>query len=226
MLPSDVRPARRLLYAGGRALVRDALSAALRDCDFDVSIARSVPEAHELLMAPDPAPAVLLDDDVAGEATALEAVGAIRRGAPGTRVGVLSASTLPLYPAQLLRAGASAFLTKDTPLTELADAVGRFWDGELVVDPTVARTMFTVVGSQRDADASTSEPRVNEIRLTPTERKVMELAAEGLLVKQIAVQLGLSPLTVKNHLARIRRRLGATDKAHAVATALRAGLLR
>jgi DNA-binding NarL/FixJ family response regulator len=214
-----------LLYAGGRPLVRDALTSVLGSSDFDVAVARSIPEAHELLQTPDPAPAVLLDDDVAGEAMALEAVGAIRRSLPGTHVGVLSASTLPLYPAQLLRAGASAFLTKDMPITELAGAVGRFWDGELVVDPTVARTMFSVVGEARDASPA-ADSRVNEIRLTPMERKVMELAAEGLLVKQIALQLDLSPLTVKNHLARIRRRLGATDKAHAVATALRAGLLR
>ena len=217
---------RRLLYAGGRPLVRDALSSSLRACGFDVSVARSVPESLELLTTPDPAPAVLLDDDVAGEVAALEAVGVMLRAVPGTHVGVLSASTLPLYPAQLLRAGASAFLTQDMPLAELAEAVGRFWDGELVVDPTVARTMFTVVRQDEDDASSRGEPRVSEIRLTPTERKVMELAAEGLLVKQIAARLGLSPLTVKNHLARIRRRLGATDKAHAVATALRAGLLR
>ena len=216
---------RRLLYAGGRALVRDALVAALGACEFDVAVARSVPESLELLTTPDPAPAVLLDDDVAGEVVALDAVGLMRRAAPETHVGVLSASTLPLYPAQLLRAGASAFLTKDTPLAELAEAVGRFWEGELVVDPTVARTMFTVVGQENRTNGG-PDHRVSEIRLTPTERKVMELAAEGLLVKQIALRLGLSPLTVKNHLARVRRRLGATDKAHAVATALRAGLLR
>lgn len=207
-------------------MVRDALSSALSGCGFDVAVARSVPEALELLTTPDPAPAVLLDDDVAGEVAALEAVSVMLRAAPGTHVGVLSASTLPLYPAQLLRAGAGAFLTKDTPLAELADAVGRFWEGELVVDPTVARTMFTVVGNEDDRSSRRAESRVSEIRLTPTERKIMELAAEGLLVKQIAVRLGLSPLTVKNHLARVRRRLGATDKAHAVATALRAGLLR
>lgn len=217
---------RRLLYAGGRALVRDALTSALGDCGFDVSVARSVPEALELLTTPDPAPAVLLDDDVAGEVAALDAVGVMLRAVPGTHVGVLSASTLPLYPAQLLRAGAGAFLTKDTPLAELADAVGRFWEGELVVDPTIARTMFTVVGNDDDKPSRRTAPRVSEIRLTPTERKVMELAAEGLLVKQIATRLGLSPLTIKNHLGRVRRRLGATDKAHAVATALRAGLLR
>lgn len=217
---------RRLLYAGGLTLVRDSLSAALRDRDFDVTPARSIPEALELLSTDDPASSVLLDDDASGEAPALEAVGTMLRAAPGVHVGVLSASALPLYPAQLLRAGASAFLSKDMPLSELADAVGRFSEGELVVDPTVARTMFTLVEPPSDRLDSHGEPRVSEIRLTPTERKVMELAAEGLLVKQIALRLDLSPLTVKNHLARIRRRLGATDKAHAVATALRAGLLR
>lgn len=220
------RAPRRLLYAGGRALVRDALSSALRGCGFDVCAARSVPEALELLTTPDPAPAVVLDDDVTGEVAALEAVASMLRAVPGTRVGLLSASTLPLYPSQLLRAGASAFLTKDMPLDELATAVGRFWEGELVVDPAVARTMFTVVGRQDEGLNGRADHRDGEIRLTPTERKVMELAAEGLLVKQIAARLELSPLTVKNHLARIRRRLGATDKAHAVATALRAGLLR
>ena len=222
MAPS---PPRRLLYAGGHVLVRDAMTSVLRERDFEVVSARSMPEALELLDVDDAAPAVLLDDDVAGEATALEMVGVILRTAPGTHVGVLSASTLPLYPAQVLRAGAGAFLTKDMPLGELADAVGRFADGELVVDPAVARTMFSVVGTPGDHRAPNAN-RPNEIRLTPTERKVMELAAEGLMVKQIAIRLELSPLTVKNHLARIRRRLGATDKAHAVATALRAGLLR
>ena len=218
---------RALLYAGGRALVRDALCAALSERDFDVSAGRSIPEALELLTGPEPIPAVLLDDDVAGEVAALDAVRIMLRAAPGTHVGVLSASTLPLYPAQLLRAGAAAFLTKDTPLAELSDAVGRFWEGELVVDPTVARTMFSVVGHDDESRQTTAaEPRASEIRLTPTERKVMELAAEGLLVKQIAARLGLSPLTVKNHLARIRRRLGANDKAHAVGIAMRAGLLR
>lgn len=217
---------RRLLYAGGRALVRDSLSAALREGGFDVSTARSIPEALELLTNPDPPPAVLLDDDVSGEPAALEAVSAMFRAAPVARVGVISCSTLPLYPAQLLRTGASAFLTKDMPLAELADAVGRFWEGELVVDPAVARTMFTLVEPPNGRLDPPGEPRTSEIRLTPTERKIMELAAEGLLVKQIAARLELSPLTVKNHLARIRRRLGATDKAHAVATALRAGLLR
>ena len=206
--------------------MRDALCAALSERDFQVSAGRSIPEALELLTGAEAIPAVLLDDDVSGEVAALDAVRVMLRAAPGTHVGVLSASTLPLYPAQLLRAGAAAFLTKDTPLCELADAVGRFWGGELVVDPTVARTMFTVVAEEEEPRHSNAEPRASEIRLTPTERKVMELAAEGLLVKQIAARLGLSPLTIKNHLARIRRRLGANDKAHAVGIAMRAGLLR
>ena len=206
--------------------MRDALCAALAERDFEVTAGRSIPEALEMLTGDAPAPAVLLDDDVSGEIAALDAVRSMLRAAPGTHVGVLSASTLPLYPAQLLRAGAAAFLTKDTPLCELADAVGRFWDGELVVDPSVARTMFSIVGSEEEPRLKQAEPRASEIRLTPTERKVMELAAEGLLVKQMAARLGLSPLTVKNHLARIRRRLGATDKAHAVGIAMRAGLLR
>lgn len=215
---------RRLLYVGGHVLVREAVTAALRACDFDVVPARSIPEGLELLSAPDPAPAVILDDDITGDETALETVVAIRRLVPDRHVGLLSSSTSPLYPARALRAGASAFLTKDTPLAELADAVVRFWHGELVVDPAVARTMFSLVPEMGPAPRRPGDQR--ELRLTPTEQKVMELAAEGLMVKQIALRLGLSPLTVKNHLARIRRRLGATDKAHAVATALRAGLVR
>lgn len=216
--------AHRIVYVGGRTLVRESIVEALRSAGFEAEVARSLPEARELIAGLcSPLPAVLLDDEVCGEDAAAEMVSEVAGSPAGLRVGVLSASDTALYPARLLRCGAGAFLTRDTPLRELPVELGRFCDGQLVVDPAVARTMFSLVGST-SAPETPIEGGV-ELRLTPTERKVMELVAEGLLVKQIALRMDLSPLTVKNHLARIRRRLGATDKAHAVATALRAGLL-
>lgn len=217
------RAARSLIYVGGRALVRECLAGALRAGGFSVDVARSLPEARRLLAAiGEEPPAVLIDDEVCGEDAAAELVSELAGSTP-VRVGVLSGSCTALYPARLLRCGARAFLTRDMPLSELPVELGRFCDGELVVDPAVARTMLTLVGPQPEPDLTAATDQ--ELRLTPTERRVMELVAEGLLVKQIALRMELSPLTVKNHLARIRRRLGATDKAHAVATALRAGLL-
>lgn len=213
-------PARDLLYLGGRPLHRDTLRVALCRFGFRVLSAVSIPEAIDRL-GDAHVTAALVDDDGLGEDLTLDAVRTVLRKQPDLKVGVLSDSRSPAFPAAVIRAGATAYLTKESPLGEFRYAVDRMLQGQLVVDPMVARALLggAVAGPGLGRDDG-ARPH-----LTPVEARVLRLAAEGNLNKQIAHQLGLSPLTVKNHLARIRARLGATDKAHAVATALRAGLL-
>lgn len=216
------RSSRRVLYLGGRTVVREAMRAALSRYGFDLVPAVSVREALDMLDAK-PAVVALVDDEGFTEAEVLEAIDALTRKAARTRVGVLSASRSPVFPADAIRSGAGAFCSKDMPLAELRYAIERMLQGHLVVDPMVTRTLLGIF--REEMMTPPARNGFGQLYLTAIEKKVLTLAAEGKVNKQIAHALGLSPLTVKNHIARIRARLGAADKAQAVAVAIRAGLL-
>lgn len=199
--------------------MRDALRIALSRLGTTVVPAVSLQEAIDLI-GREPCGAAIVDDETLGEAPALEAVTTLLRKDGGMRIGILSASRSAVFPADAIRAGATAYFSKDMPLTELRFAIERLAQNQMVVDPTVMRSLLGVL--EPDAVPANGQGRPH---LSPVERRVLSLASEGHANKQIAASLGLSPLTVKNHVARIRQRLGAADKAQAVAIALRGGLL-
>jgi len=207
-----------VVWLGGPGLVRDLARAALGAHGFAVTPAASLPHALDAAASLGGSGMIVVEDDGAGEDQLVERVRALARFRRGVAVVVLSADRAPVLPAVVLDAGAAGFLGMDTPLPDLIDALARVAAGAIVLDPVAARALM---GSEWAHRAHRSRPT----HLSPVEKKVLQLAADGLLTKQIAAALGLSPLTVKNHMARIRLRLEATDKAHAVATALRLGLL-
>lgn len=217
---AHARKTRALLYVGGTPLTREAMRVALARFALQVIDVAGVSQALDRLDRAEP-DAVLVDDEGLETEVVVSTVEELLRRLPGTPVGVVSADPSPVRSAAVIRAGATAFLTKHTSLAEFRYALDRLMQGQLVVDPVVARSLLALLGP--DADAAAAAPAGPH--LTPVEKRVLTLAADGFLNKQIATRLGLSPLTVKNHLARIRARLGATDTTHAVATALRTGLL-
>ena len=242
--PEPRRPGpARLLYLGGHPLLREALAAALSTRGVALRPIASIAEAL-LELDVRPADAVLVDDEQLSAEETISAVAAIREAYPEVRVGVVTCLEGPELPGQVIRLGASACLSKEVSLEELASSLDRVLAGETVVDPTVTRSLFQLItgshvvrrpgqpnppplralsgGHRPDARHMLPSSRV---RLTPVERRVMALVAEGKPNKQIGRALGLSPLTIKNHVARIRARLGASDKAQAMAMVLRHGLL-
>jgi DNA-binding NarL/FixJ family response regulator len=188
-----------------------------------LSIAVSIPDALERIESEGPFQVALVDDDGLGERLALEAIETLVT-LDACPVAVISASRSPVFPADAVRAGASGYLSKETGLEELRQAIQRISEGLVVVDPMVTRTLLGILGPRGVAEPTNGSSPPGP-HLTPVERRVLVLVAEGKVNKQIGASLGLSPLTVKNHLARIRARLGAGDKAQAVAIALRSGLL-
>jgi DNA-binding NarL/FixJ family response regulator len=217
-----------LLYLGGNAITREAMRAALTPSGVRVVEAVSIQDGVDAVGEESDIDLVVVDDAGLGEQRALEAVATLLQMDPARPVGVVSDSRSPVYPADVVRAGASAYLSKETGLAEFRHALDRVAQGHLVVDPMVTRTLLGVLGPARSnaAEANGSgRPDERVPHLSAVERRVMALVAEGKANKQIGSALGISPLTVKNHLARIRARLGAGDKAQALAIALRAGLL-
>ena len=137
----------------------------------------------------------------------IELVRQCARSHPGLPVLVLTTFDEPDIVRGAIAAGAAGFLLKDTSIESLAEAVRAVADGGLVIDPRVARLAFTTDGSRREGN----ESPVLAV-LTPTERKVASLVAEGLTNQAIAARMILAEGTVKNHVSTLLHKLQAPDR--------------
>jgi two-component system response regulator DesR len=199
----------RLLIADDQALVRGAL-AALLDLEPDLEVVAEVGRGDEVVGAaqssrPDVA---LLDVEMPG-LDGIEAAAALRAAVPGVRVLMVTTFGRPGYLRRAMEAGAAGFVVKDTPATQLADAVRRVQQGLRVVDPSLAAESLV---------AGTSP-------LTGRESDVLRAAREGGTVADIAKELHLSEGTVRNHLSAAIGKTGARTRAEAARIALDNGWL-
>ena len=199
----------RLLIADDQALVRGAL-AALLDLEPDLEVVSEVGRGDEVIDAaknarPDVA---LLDVEMPG-LDGIEAAAALRTAVPGVRVLMVTTFGRPGYLRRAMEAGAAGFVVKDTPATQLADAVRHVHQGLRVVDPSLAAETLV---------AGTSP-------LTGRESDVLRAAREGGTVADIAKELHLSEGTVRNHLSAAIGKTGARTRAEAARIALDNGWL-
>ena len=190
----------RLLLADDQALVRGALSALL-SLEPDLDVVAEVGTGEEAVavareLRPDVA---LLDVEMPG-LDGIAACAEVRAASPGTRVLIVTTFGRPGYLRRALQAGASGFVVKDTPASQLADAVRRVQQGLRVVDPALA-TDSLVVG---------------ESPLTARETDVLRAARDGASVAAIAAGLFLSEGTVRNHLSSAIGKTGASNRTEAV----------
>ena len=199
----------RVLLAEDQALVRGALSALLsleRDIEVVAEVGRGddvVPRALET--RPDVA---LLDIEMPG-LDGLAAAAQLRTAIPACHVLILTTFGRPGYLRRALEAGATGFLRKDAPATELADAIRRAARGQRVVDPELAVAAL----------AEGANP------LSDREREALALAVTSGTVAEIADRLGLSEGTVRNHLSAAIQKTGARNRAEAARIADEKGWL-
>lgn len=196
-------PVIRLLLAEDQAMVRGAL-AALLELEDDLEVVGQVGRGDEIVNAvrahrPDVA---LLDIELPG-LDGIAAAAQIRREVPSTAVLMLTTFGRPGYLRRAMEAGASGFLVKDGPASELAAAIRRISAGERVVDPQLAAAALTA----------------GENPLTPRERDVLRAASDGSSVGAVAQALHLSEGTVRNYLSSA---IGKTGVANRIEAARRA----
>jgi DNA-binding NarL/FixJ family response regulator len=117
-----------------------------------------------------------------------------------------------------LRAGASAYVLKDSDADDVAAAVRAAHRGELQIDPVVARTLMSSLREARDHDPSSV--------LTSRELVVLRLVAAGKPNKQIAAELAISERTARTHVSRILRKLHLSSRTQAALWAVREGLVQ
>lgn len=180
----------------------------------------SVAEADGLAALHTPDVAVVdfrLPDGTGADATKL-----IRRRARGTAVLVLSADTADEAVLAALEAGACGYLPKTQGAEEILSAIRRAARGETILP---AGTMARLLGRQRTGLLEQQERSRLDTALTPRERDVLALMAEGLDNRAIAARLAIGHTTVRTHVQHINEKLGAHSKLAAVMRAGQLGLL-
>lgn len=199
----------RVLLAEDQSMVREAL-ATLLGLEDDIDVVAQVARGDEVVAAAreHDVDVALLDIEMPG-ATGIDAACALRAALPGVKVVIVTTFGRPGYLRRAMEYGADAFLVKDAPAAQLADAVRRVLRGEKVIDPTLAAAAL----------AEGADP------LTSRERDVLRAAADGAVNSEIAVTLHLSEGTVRNYLSTAIQKTGARNRSEAVRIAREKGWL-
>ncbi len=140
----------------------------------------------------------------------------------GPRVLVLTTFDLDEYVYEALRAGASGFLLKDAPEEQLVAAIRVVADGGSLFAPSVTRRLI----AEFTGRARPAAPPPALAELTPREREVLALIAEGLSNGEIAEKLVVSEHTARTHVGHILSKLGLRDRVQAVVLAYATGFVR
>jgi len=160
---------------------------------------------------------VLIDIAMAGM-NGIEATSRIVRSHPQVKVMILSMHTTEAYVLEALRAGAVGYLIKDADTEELALALKAIRRGETYLSPPVSRHVISEYVRRTGGEANLMDT------LSPRQREILQLIAEGNTTKDIANLLNLSIKTVDTHRTQLMDRLDIHDVAGLVRFAIRSGL--
>jgi len=210
---------RRVLLVDDHALVRAGIRALLEGLP-DVEIAGEAGDGLEAVkrVRRDPPDLVLLDITLPG-LNGLEAAAQIARLEVRTRVLMLSMHASAEYAARAFAAGAAGYLNKDSAFDELALALDTICAGRRYLCRAIDPALVQQLGELAGRGESELE------RLTPRQRQILQLIAEGHGTRQIAERLFLSVKTVETHRGQVMDRLGIHDVAGLVRCAIRNGLV-
>lgn len=145
-----------------------------------------------------------------------------RKDSPGCAVLILTASLDPELFARAVEAGAASFLHKATGLDEIINAVRRLCAGETLISPEELSGLLKLARQRR---LSNPAAHAAVASLTPRERQVLRLLADGLNNKEIARHLGTTVATERNYLASVFSKLGVHSRLQALVFALHHGIV-
>jgi two-component system, NarL family, nitrate/nitrite response regulator NarL len=161
-------------------------------------------------------PEVALVDYQMPDMDGIAVVHAITRDSLPTRVLLLSALTDSAIVFRALEEGAAGYLAKDSTRSEIVDAVMRVSKGEVVVPPALTVGLVEQIRLRSQSDG---------LVLSEREQQIVQGFARGLSIPQLAAELFIGTSTVKTYAQRLYEKLGVSDRAAAVAEAMRRGLL-
>jgi len=212
----------RALIVDDHPVTREGLRTALELSDDVVVVVGEAASGEEAVdRARELSPDVVFMDVRMPGMDGIEATRRIRQAAPKTKVILITVDESRGAISDAIKAGVSGYLLKDASAEALVDAAKNAVEGNAVIHPQLTKTFIEEV---RMADGS-KEAGPGTTPLSKREREILQKVADGSTTKLVASELGISPHTVKTHLERIFEKLGANDRAQAVAIAIRTGIV-
>jgi DNA-binding NarL/FixJ family response regulator len=184
-------------------LVREGICGLLNEHpDLEVVAAAASGDAAVLRAV---TPHVVLLDLGLRNGDSLRVAESVKRDFPASKVIVMD--LLPIHEelVEFVNAGVSGFIMKDATLDDLVTCIRQVARGEYVLPPAMVSTLFSQIA--RDAVAKGRPAALESVRMTPREREVINLIAEGLGNKQIAARLHIATHTVKSHVRNVMEKL-------------------
>ena len=206
----------RILLADDHAVLRDGLRALLEALDLEI-VGETGDGREAVRMALETNPDVVVIDIGMPGLNGIDATRAILHERPDVRVVVLTVHAEDMYVVEALQGGARGYVLKTQCAEDLVRAVHEVMQGAIYLSPGVSSTLVEAVlaGSSLPHDP-----------LTPREREVLQLVAEGMSTKEVAAAMGVSVKTAETHRSRMMSKLGIHNTAGLVRYALRRGLTR
>ncbi len=212
----------RVLLAEDHTIVRQGISALLRS-EPDMEVAGEASDGLEAVeMAKKLIPDVVLMDIAMRNLNGLEATRKIKKLFPHMKVLVLTMYDNEEWIFQILRAGASGYLIKDSAMTDLTSAIRAIHQGDSYLSPSISKKVI----DEYIRKAEMGEKTGMEDLLSDREREILQLIAEGHSAPKIASCLCISKKTVEAHKTHIMEKLNIHDKVGLIKYAIRMGLTK
>ncbi|MBC7816513.1 MAG: response regulator transcription factor [Planctomycetaceae bacterium] len=213
-------PLIRIVLADDHTVVRAGIRAMLEGLGGIEIVGEATNGREALALVEQHQPHLLLADISMPEMNGLEATTRVVKEFPNVRVIILSMHTSEEYVWQALRAGATGYLLKDTEAAELDLAIKAVLNGTTYLTPAVSKQVVEMYMERMGNYANVADV------LTPRQREILQLIAEGKALKEIAQMLKISVKTVETHRSLLMNRLDIHDTSGLVRYAMRMGMIR
>lgn len=211
----------RILLADDHAVLREGIRSLLED-QPDMSVVGEAQDGREVVhLAGELKPDVVLMDIAMPLLNGLEATRQIKRDHPHVAVLVLTMHDNEEYVRQALSAGASGYVLKQAAASELVAAIRAVHRGEAVLSPAITRL---VLEDYLHRDRIKPSPAPDD--LTPREREILQLVAEGYTSREIAEMLSLSVKTVQAHRTSLMQKLDLHDRGELIKYAIQKKIIQ
>jgi DNA-binding NarL/FixJ family response regulator len=212
----------KIVICDDQLMVREGLKTIITNADAALEVVGLAGDGSQALeLIPEVKPDVILMDLKMPGMNGVQATRHIKEEFPNVHILVLTTYDADEWVYDAIRAGADGYLLKDADQSTLMTAIQDIAAGRTPVDPGVAGKLFDQV-----AKHTPIEDRALAEKLSPQERELVSLLAQGYSNAEIAARMLLSEGTVRNYLSTVFSKLGVSDRTQAAILALKRGLVR